>query len=278
MTMGGIVTFEPDLMMLRQNLAAICPQVDRVRVVDNGSSNGVDIAMLCADFHNVTIDRLPLNRGVAVALNRVTASARADGATHVLLLDQDSVAESDMVAKLCMQSAPDVAIIAPRYVDRNLPSRSCEISPEVNEVNNCITSGSLVRIDAWVGIGGYDERLFVDFVDFDFSLRLRQAGWRILSIRTAVLAHEIGQSKRRSRFTAYNHSSFRSYHLARDMVVYSRKHRHSPRRLRINGRGTATTCLVLLRRAAIVALFEQNKAAKIAAILRGIAHGLVVRI
>lgn len=40
---AGIVTFNPDIELLRKNIEAICAQVDLVIIVDNGSRNLEDI-------------------------------------------------------------------------------------------------------------------------------------------------------------------------------------------------------------------------------------------
>ena len=43
---AGIVTFNPDIELLRKNIEAICAQVDLVIIVDNGSRNLEDIRHL----------------------------------------------------------------------------------------------------------------------------------------------------------------------------------------------------------------------------------------
>ena len=40
---AGIVTFNPDIERLKENVCAICIQVPEVVIFDNGSSNFVDI-------------------------------------------------------------------------------------------------------------------------------------------------------------------------------------------------------------------------------------------
>lgn len=264
---AGIVAYNPDAARLRENVEVIGGQVDAVLVVDNNSLTPVDLA-------GVTLIRNPENRGMSGALNQVMVWARDVGATCAVLLDQDSVADPGMVAALLGQLEPSVGMVAPRYVDRNLGGS--DRHDEARDVDHCITSGSLCRISAWESIGGYDEQLFVDFVDFDLCLRLRTAGWRIRLTPDATLLHEIGEAQRHGRAIAYGHSASRSYHLARDMLVYARKHRRSPKRLKVNRRGVLMTCLVLARRALLVARFESAKGPKIRALAAGAARGLTV--
>lgn len=273
-SVAGVVTFNPDLALLRRNLDAIHAQVDAVLVVDNASAEGEGLADLCRDRIGVTLHRNSVNRGMASALNQIMEWAALQGADWAVLLDQDSVATPGLVRALSAQLEPNVGQVAARIVDRNIPSTAGPGPPR--DIDHCITSGSLCRLAAWEQLGGYDEQLFVDFVDFDFCLRLRMAGWRIRSATDALLSHEVGHARRHGSLVAYHHSASRSYHVARDMVVYARKHRRSPRHLKVKQRGLPMTCAIIVRRAVVVALFEQDRCAKVWALLTGMAAGLTV--
>lgn len=264
---AGVVTFNPDVTRLRENLDAVAPQVADVIVVDNAS----DVE---PDAGPYTVHRFPENRGIAVALNEIMRLATAGGATAVLLLDQDSVAEQGMVGGLEQSLLPGVALVAPNIVDRGLGG---EEGGSKRDVNFCITSGSLLRVDAWAAVGGYDEAMFIDFVDFDFCLRLRSSGYRIVRDDGVALVHEIGNARRVAGVVAYNHSAARSYHMGRDMVYYARKHRKSPKALKVGGRGVALTLAVLARKAVIIVLHETDKLARVSALLRGAISGMLTR-
>jgi GT2 family glycosyltransferase len=55
---------------------------------------------------------------------------------------------------------------------------------------SCVTAACmLVRRDAFLGVGGYDEALAVAFNDVDLCLRLNKAGWRIVWTPSAELYH-----------------------------------------------------------------------------------------
>ena len=68
---AGIVTFNPDIERLKENVCAICIQVPEVVIFDNGSSNFVDIQECISVFHNVILFRSDENIGIAAALNRL---------------------------------------------------------------------------------------------------------------------------------------------------------------------------------------------------------------
>lgn len=191
---AGITTYNPDIERLAANLGAVIPQIDRVIIVDNGSSNLGSIRLL-AERYGGKVDVRPngTNFGVARALNLMVEDAVAHGNGWVLLLDQDSVCGEDMVAKLLGHVSKEVAIVCPLIADRNRERRQESNGLPVEEYDWPITSGTLLNIEACVGLGGFAESLFIDFVDDEYSLRARLAGYKILRVNDAVLIHEIGK-------------------------------------------------------------------------------------
>lgn len=269
---AGVVSFNPNLERLRENLDAAFREVDEIVVIDNNSKNREDIIKLVEEFPGLRVYQNGSNVGIAKALNQVMARASALNAAWVLLLDQDSVVSDGLVTALTDNIQPGVGIVAPAIVDRS-DSQPAQAHGLCSNVDYCITSGSLCSIGAWESIGGYDEAMFIDFVDFDFCLRLRQSGLTIVRVPTTTLLHEIGKITRHGPFTAYHHSAFRSYHMARDMLYYAYKHRRSPRELMVQRRGLLGTYLVLARKAVIISLFEEDRVRRVLAILRGALTG-----
>lgn len=273
---AGIVTFNPDLPRLRENIESVLGQVDEIILIDNASAELASLSKLVEQFPRVYLYSNGVNAGMAKALNQAMKWAEERGASWSLLLDQDSVCEIDMVDVLAQNVTAGVGIVAPAIIDRSDRDRPAQ-QGEQEEVNYCITSGSLNSVNMWQSVGGYDESLFIDFVDFDYCLRARESGFRIIRESRATLLHEIGRITRHGRFIAYNHSAFRSYHMARDMIYYARKHRRSPRELRVQKRGLFATYLILLRKSIIVAIFEEDRLSRVSALVRGTIAGSIGR-
>lgn len=266
---AGIVSFNPDQDLLRSNVSAISGQVDAVLIVDNGSARTPEIELASAVIANVE------NRGLSKALNQAMVWGARHGADYVLLLDQDSVASPGMVAALTRVLSTDVGAAAPVIVERELGASEEELPVAVDYA---ITSGLLVRVSAWEAIGGFDEAMFIDFVDFDFAIRLRMAGFRILRTPVARLSHRIGEAKRRGSIISYGHSAVRSFHIGHDMVYYARKHRRAPQNLKVRRRGLLLTYAVLARKGLIIVLFEEDRWRRVSALARGAIAGTFARI
>ena len=186
---SGIVTYNPDGDRLKSNVSSIAPQVEEVIIFDNGSNDLEDILSFASP--NISIIPSSKNKGMAVALNALCNEAIKRNYDEILLLDQDSFSTEGMVKKLSALSAPDVGIVCPCKTDRNSMGEE-DTHKEEAEALHAITSGSLVNLSIFKKIGGYDERLFVDWVDLDYCHNIRLNGYRILRASEAVLIHELG--------------------------------------------------------------------------------------
>jgi GT2 family glycosyltransferase len=74
----------------------------------------------------------------------------------------------------------------------------------------------LVRHDAIVAVGGFDEGYFMHCEDLDWCMRFRLAGWRVVFVPDAVVMHEKGVSSR-------GRPVFVEWHKHKGMARYFRK-------------------------------------------------------
>ena len=244
---AGIVTFNPDIERLKENVCAICIQVPEVVIFDNGSSNFADIQECISVFHNAILIHSDENIGIAAALNRLMQWGSNNNYDWMLSLDQDSVCDASYVNKMkqYLDVEPLLGIVAPVIVDRNV--------------------GAFSKIEYWKQIGEYDESMFIDSVDFEYCYRMRKNGYGVIQVKDVHLLHELGNSVK-CRFLFWKidvtgHSAFRKYYIARNNVYYPKKHHLWIRFIRGNYRN--------LKMIAIVLLYEDNKKEKIRSILSG---------
>ena len=62
---AGIVTFNPEIIRLKQNIDAISPQLKEVVLFDNGSKNIKQIKKLIEEYNNVFLIEGRTNKGIA---------------------------------------------------------------------------------------------------------------------------------------------------------------------------------------------------------------------
>lgn len=174
----------------------------------------------------------PDNPGFGIANNRALLGSDA---RYLLILNPDAELADDALdnALALLESDPEVVAVAPRVVNDSgereylckqnprlltfllrgfAPARlrgrfskrlgdfemRAETAEGVAQADVPIASGCclLVRGDAFRAIGGFDERYFLYFEDFDLSLRLAGHG-RIVYLASMNVVHHGGQAARK---------------------------------------------------------------------------------
>jgi rhamnosyltransferase len=204
-----VVAYRPEPARLARVLAALTPQVDATIVVDNAQGAGLEGVAF-----GPCLERLDMhgNAGVAAAQNAGLQHAFAQGASHVLVLDHDSVPADGMVDTLLQawlrltSEGQRVAAVGANSVDPRRP----DVSPfvrigtlrtrhvRVNDpsavlpVSFLISSGSLISAAAFAAIGPMEARLFVDYIDVEWCLRAAGLGWTCHGVAGARMEHALG--------------------------------------------------------------------------------------
>lgn len=229
---AGVVTYNPDLEVLKKNLESLCPQVNFLYIVDNGSKNVDEIGTLLNTIPNTQLYLNGENLGIAQALNRLCGIAEKNGSHWILTMDQDSLCDSVMVENLCKYVNDEYGIIAPRIEFRNagvlIEATGKNRGTDCEEIRACITSGSLTNLIAWKEVGGFDEWYFIDHVDNEFCTHIIQKGYKVLRVNDALLYQRAGDMKYVKLFgkpiLLPYYSTFRNYYICRNTIYYMRKY------------------------------------------------------
>jgi rhamnosyltransferase len=234
---GVVVTYQPDV-EFRSRIQRLMAQVAQIVVIDNGSSEEC-VQQLGGlenngDIHLILNNR---NEGVARALNQGVDWATKQGFGWILTMDQDSLVNDSMVKSLCAvwYAFPDqkkLALIGsnytasargPLFLAASGDNARCWV-----EVKTTITSGSLIPLSAFRLIGPFREELFIDFVDFEYCLRARSKGFRVVMTRKPLMEHSIGNSTTHQlpwkTTNTSNHSPIRRYFMTRNQLALAREY------------------------------------------------------
>ena len=265
---AGIVLYNPDLYRLKENIKNIYTQVEKIVLVNNNSINFNEVKKLYENDSKIHIISNSENIGVAAALNQIIHFCNKNNIEWALTLDQDSVCPSSIIHEFEKYTAFEkVAIICPKIIDRKI--ELTEVNNEVEDfefVKRCITSASLTNAQICKTLGFFDERMFIDYVDFDYCETVIKNDYKIIKVNTTSLLHQIGDSKLISLFgkkiIVYNHSPIRKYYFTRNMIYYIKKHKDT---IDVSG-----TYLKLIKRSIITVCFESQKIKKIKMIIKGI--------
>jgi rhamnosyltransferase len=275
-----VVTYHPDQDFPRR-VDAILPQVGHVVIVDNGS-NPQAVALIEAFSQNLraTVVRNTVNQGLAKALNQGIAKASELGFTWVFTLDHDTLVTSDCIEKVVstLSQYPnlrEVGIVGCNYENRTTGElcRQPRLQKPWDEVRTVITSGSLMPVSLFHEIGPVRESFFIDGLDFEYCLRARGRGYRVLFSLPVGMIHNEGEKTRHKllfwKFVTHNHSPLRRYYIFRNGVRLIQEYWLK------ESKWVLGEIRNLLKEFIAVILFESGKLAKLRALLKGIGHALL---
>jgi rhamnosyltransferase len=208
-----------------KTIDALVDHVGHIHIVDNASDKEtVSVLKKLSSEQNISISWLDENTGLGHALNIGVQRAQVLGFNWLLTMDQDSVVHTTMIQTYiaAINQTPSIKCLTPNYQEHDQVTGS-----KILKVNYAITSGNLVQMKVFDKIGIYNEDLFIDGVDFDFSLRVRSAGWNIYYITGAYMNHELGHKPCTlpilGRLHTY-HSPIRRYYIFRNYFYLSQEY------------------------------------------------------
>jgi len=137
-------------------------------------------------------------------------------------------------------------------------------------VDVVISSGTLVRGDIVLDVGLPRSDFFMDFVDFEYCLRLRKHGYQIGVVRDSFLDHAIG-TPRKVKLLGFStvwsdHAPYREFYLWRNYVYTIGE--YSP-----NFKSWLFVFRRFLRHGLGVVLFGRKKCACLTMMFRGLVDG-----
>lgn len=262
-----IVTFNPKIDILKNNYNILVKQCNNIIIVDNGSENIQEIKNILNNSSNLIENGS--NKGIAFALNRALYYAENKNYKYILTMDQDSEPAFDMLQYLyeAISSNDNLSIVGSCIIDKN-SQHVLKISSEIEERQYIITSGSLCKVSDLLKVGGFLEKLFIDYVDFEMCLRLLKNQYELYVVKKAQLYHELGNSKMIKlpigKLIINNHSPFRRYYYFRNKLYVIKKYFHAfPKKM-------IAEIFDLIKKVIIIILFERNRKENIKNIFRGL--------
>jgi rhamnosyltransferase len=213
-----VICFEPDSTCLDRLATVLREQSAAVLLVDNSESAAS--RQTVAKLHQPESGIYSLsgngNRGVAWAMNQAFYWAEAHNLDAVACFDQDSLPPQHLVTELKQilgdaKTPSDVAGVGPVLIDRRSGQTLDSFEPlgrggrrfrpelgSVYEVEHLINSGRLCSVAAFRRVGPFDEGLFVDTIDLEWSLRAASKGLKLLQFSSEPMIHSIGETQKTS--------------------------------------------------------------------------------
>ena len=206
-----VVAYEPDVDKLENLIKSLKGEVTNLIIVNNGSE--LTLSPKVTDgFSNHVIKELGDNLGIGRAQNIGVSISVDFGSKHSILLDQDSFVPKGMVSGLLEGfSCSKVAAVGPTVVDSRTGNKfqyftynglartdSLDYSQysgsQFYETDCLISSGTIVDNDIF-SKNINNEDLFIEFVDVEWCLRIKNENYVILFSSNVEMPHELGDSR-----------------------------------------------------------------------------------
>ena len=258
------VLYNPDENVL-SNLISYIEKVDTFVIVDNSDKKNKYSIQIMNNYKDNYID-MHNNVGIAAALNRGIDELYNRGVDYVLTMDQDSVFPKeyyDEISKLVNDIKDDFSIIG-----LNFNHYVKDKSDEIVVVPYWITSGNFVNIKDFIKVGKFDEKLFIDYVDFELCFKMYSNNLKVCYLKDYSLIHSIGNPIPINIFgkTYYsmNHSVIRYYYRYRNSYYLFKKNKDFFGKLFIKE---------ILINTPKMLIFEKNRMCKLRKIAEGLRDG-----
>lgn len=199
------------------NLKTYIKQVDVSVVIDNSDKHG-SISGKIKEIPGLYYINMEGNQGIATALNHGFKFLQQHRVDYVLTMDQDSRFPTEQyndILKLVEKFGNQYSIVGLNF---NFKTES--YNQEIVEVPYWLTSGNFVNINDYFDVGGFDEKLFIDYVDIEFGYKLYRHNLKICYLKSYSLEHEIGHpipiNILGKTYYAMNHTAIRYYYRYRN--------------------------------------------------------------
>ncbi|MBW4509777.1 MAG: glycosyltransferase [Scytonematopsis contorta HA4267-MV1] len=267
--------------------------IKKVLIVDNSKEKPL---LHLKSNNDIIIKFHPDNIGISAALDWAISWTIDQEYDFLWAFDQDSLPHKDCLKKLICgyhkfyRSNYKIGIIAPLGIDlrNNQFVEAAKFSKyrfigykptkkqQYCECDSPITSGSLISVDAIKNISLPIVDLFIDGVDMEYSLQLRQKGFYNIIIPQATIYHELGYPIQikflQKEFYIQQYSAFRQYYISRNHTYIETRHAKGLYRI--------YSCLWRIKYMLLTTLWIQlydveDKWLKICACLLGTYHGFI---
>lgn len=225
---GVTVLYQPQNSLL-DNINSYLEKIEKLFIVDNSESINTEVYNILIQNKKVEYIFHSKNLGISKALNIGATKALNEGFNFLLTMDQDTSIDSKLIDNyknfLLSTSFNNIGMITP--IPSYIPNGKKE-KIKIKEMNVAITSGSLLNLNAFEKVGPYLEDLFIDYLDFEYCLRLRKNGYKIIQLSSCNIRHQLGNLERRyflfKPIFVTHHSPIRYYYRTRNRLYVAKNY------------------------------------------------------
>ena len=213
-----------------------------IYVVDNASTDG-SVDRIGRQFgKNVTILQNAENLGGSGGFGRGLRMAVEEGYPYIMMLDNDAYVDRDTIKKLhrYLKENPGVGIVGAKIMMSDDPGRIMDYAKTIDfetfidrskwcgkldseeaqaprECDFAAATAAMVRREVLLKCGGMDEAHFIYYDDIELGYRIKQSGYKVVSLGNAKAWHKSGMTRKTS-------NTFARYYLTRNRYRFFAKY------------------------------------------------------
>jgi rhamnosyltransferase len=220
---GVVILYQPDNSFSLEYINSYLPALNKLLLYDNSDAPSPQLEQLIKSQNSTKLlyHYFGENAGISKRLNQAADYAIANGYDYLLMMDQDSGFKDQQfnfyLDKIYKNEVENVAQFGVNCQPEFTPLDSVP-----RKVISLITSGSVLNLKYFNSIGCFNEELFIDYVDAEFSYRVIEKGFYNLLFSDIILNHRIGYLKMGRSLKNFKltprilHSPIRIYYILRN--------------------------------------------------------------
>jgi rhamnosyltransferase len=228
---GVVILYHPDIKQLSENINTYVLGLKQLYIYDNSEIQTPGIEAALHNLHPcIKYQFFNNNEGIAKRLNQAVEAAMQTQYDYLLTMDQDSSFKpGDFEKYKSLIQKEEYTKVAQFGI--NCQPQITISSEQPQEALTLITSGSILNLSLIKKVGEFNEDLFIDFVDAEFSYRVVQHGLINLMFSKILLNHALGKLvPGRSLMTFKKslriiHTPVRSFYITRNGLTLLFKHK-----------------------------------------------------
>ena len=228
---GVVILYHPDIKQLSENINTYVLGLKQLYIYDNSEIQTPGIEAALNNLHPcIKYQFFNNNEGIAKRLNQAVEAAMQTQYDYFLTMDQDSSFKpGDFEKYKSLIQKEEYTKVAQFGI--NCQPQITMSSEQPQEALTLITSGSILNLSLIKKVGDFNEDLFIDFVDAEFSYRVIQNGFINLMFSNILLNHALGNLvSGRSVLTFKKslriiHAPIRAFYITRNGLFLLFKHK-----------------------------------------------------
>ncbi len=257
----GVVIYNPELEEIN-NIIKKTNLFEKIYIFDNSDRENGHVSL---EYDNIEMMSQNKNLGLSYAYHEICKKAKKSGYDYIMMFDQDSIISDRNINQMIelisdFDDRDKVGVFSPKIIYNNQKNDTVDKGKFFEEVDWCISSGSIINLTLYGNDICFDINYFIDRLDQDFCRQVKEKGYKVIRFNEIILKQQLGESIVIGKKVYSSHSVVRHYYMSRNRLYYNNKFSES----------NIKSVLQVIKHLYWILKFEPDKVLKMKAVIKGI--------